>query len=133
MNFWGWKIRYFLGQNVDANMIFIGYWEVLVLEFSEMGNTVFFETKKLVERWYLLITEKFLFWTFRGWEIRSFLWGENLMERLYLLVTEKFLIWAFGWEKIRSSLRQKVNGKMIFTDYRKVLVWATEKFLFWTF
>ena len=133
MNFWGWKIRYFLGQNVDANMIFIGYWKVLVLEFSEMGNTVFFETKKLVERWYLLITEKFLFWTFRGWEIRSFLWGENLMERLYLLVTEKFLIWAFGWEKIRSSLRQKVNGKMIFTDYRKVLVWATEKFLFWTF
>ena len=133
MNFWGWKIRYFLGQNVDANMIFIGYWKVLVLEFSEMGNTVFFETKKLVERWYLLITEKFLFWTFRRWEIRSFLWGENLMERLYLLVTEKFLIWAFGWEKIRSSLRQKVNGKMIFTDYRKVLVWATEKFLFWTF
>ena len=28
-----------------------------------MGNTVFFWVKKLIERWYLLVTEKFLFWT----------------------------------------------------------------------
>ena len=28
--------------------------------------------KKLMERWYLLITEKLFFWTFRRWEIRSF-------------------------------------------------------------
>ena len=44
------------------------------------------------------------------------------MERLYLLVTEKFSFWAILWWKIRSFLRQKVNGKMIFTDYWKVLV-----------
>ena len=33
----------------------------------------FFWVKKLMERWYLLVTEKFLFWTFRWWEIQSFL------------------------------------------------------------
>ena len=61
----------FLSQKVDGNMIFTDYWKVLVLNFSVMGNTVFFWVKKLMERWYLLVTEKFLFWTFRRWEIRS--------------------------------------------------------------
>ena len=37
-----------------------------------MGNTVFSWTKKLTEIWYLLITEKFLFWNFRWLEIQSF-------------------------------------------------------------
>ena len=60
-------------QKVDVNMIFTGYWKVLALIFSRMGNTVFFWAKKVMERWYLLITEKFLFWTFRWWEIWSFL------------------------------------------------------------
>ena len=62
----------FLSQKIDGNMIFTDYWKVLVLNFSVMGNTVFFWVKKLMERWYLLVTEKFLFWTFRWWEIRSF-------------------------------------------------------------
>ena len=91
--FWifrGWKIRSSLSQKVDGN-IFMYYWKVLVLNFSGMGNTVFFWDKKLMKRWYLLITEMLLFWTFRGWKIRPF-------------------------------LRQKVDGKMIFTDYWKVLV-----------
>ena len=35
-------------------MIFTDYWKVLVLNFSEMGNTIFFWAKKLMERWYLL-------------------------------------------------------------------------------
>ena len=42
-------------------MIFNDYWKVIVLNFSEMGNTVFFWAKKLMERCYLLITEKILF------------------------------------------------------------------------
>ena len=32
----------------------------------------FFWVKKLMERWYLLVTENFLFWTFRWWEMRFF-------------------------------------------------------------
>ena len=66
------KYGLFLSQKVDGKMIFTDYWRVLVLNFSVMGNTVFFWVKKLIERWYLLVTEKFLFWTLRWWEIRSF-------------------------------------------------------------
>ena len=58
------KYGLFLSQKVDGKMIFIDYWKGLVLKFSVMGNTVFFWVTKLMERWYLLVTEKFLFWTF---------------------------------------------------------------------
>ena len=61
-----------LRQKVSGKMIFTDYWNVLVLNFSVLGNTVFFVAKKIMERWYLLITEKFLFWAFQWWEIRSF-------------------------------------------------------------
>ena len=70
--FWIWKICYFWAK-VDGNMIFTDYWKVLVFMLSRMGNTVFSWAKKLMERWYLLITEKVLFWTFQWWKIRSFL------------------------------------------------------------
>ena len=109
------KDMVFLSQKVDGNMIFTDYWKVLVLTFSEMGNTVFSWAKKLTEIWYLLITGKFLFWTFRWLEIRSFFWVKKLMERWYLLVIEKFLFWTFHWWKIRSFFSQKVGGKTIFT------------------
>ena len=73
------------------NTMLTGNWKVTVLKFSEIENTVFFGAKKLMERWYLLNTEKFLFRTFQRWDIRFF-------------------------------LTQKVDGKMTFTDYWKVLV-----------
>ena len=66
------KYSLFSSQKVDENMISIEYWKVLVLQFWEMGNMVFFRGKKLMERWYLRITEKFLFWIFRRWKIRCF-------------------------------------------------------------
>ena len=53
-NFWWWKIGLSLSKDFDEKMIFTGYWEVLLLNFSVMGNTVFFSVKKLMERWYLL-------------------------------------------------------------------------------
>ena len=71
-NFWGWKI-YFLSQKVDGKMIFTDYWKILVLNFSVIGNIIFLESRSWWKRWYLLVTEKFLFWTFRWWEIRFFL------------------------------------------------------------
>ena len=64
-------------------MIFTGYWKGLVLNFLLMGNTVFFWVKKLMERWYLLVTEKFLFWTFRYGKYGLFS-AKKLMERWYL-------------------------------------------------
>ena len=79
-----------------------------------------------MKRWYLLIIEMFLFWTF--WDEKyGLFWGKKLMVRWYLLVTEKFLFWAFPWWKMRSFLRQEVNGKMIFTDYWNVLVLGYRK------
>ena len=70
--FWSWEIRFFLSQKSDGKMIFTDYWKALPLNFLEMRNTVLFSAKKSMEKWYLLITEKFLFWTFWRWEIRSF-------------------------------------------------------------
>ena len=83
----------FLSQKVDGNMISTDYRKVLVLIFSEMGNTntVFSWAKKLIDRWHLLVTGKVLFWTFQWWKIRSF-------------------------------LIQEVGGRMIFTGYGEVLV-----------
>ena len=55
------KYDLFLSQIVDGNMIITDYWKIFALNFSEMENTVFFWVKKFMERWYLLITGKFLF------------------------------------------------------------------------
>ena len=95
--------------------MFTDYWKVFVLNFSEMGNTVFFWDKNLMERWYLLITEKLLFWTFWRWEIRSFLepkswWKDDIY---WLLKSSRFEL--SGDEKYGLFLNQKVDGKMIFT------------------
>ena len=122
MNFSEIKNTFFFEPKNDGNLILTDYWKVFVLNFLEMGNTFFFGDKKLVERWYLLITEKFLFWTFREWEIRSFL-RQKLIEKWYLLITEKSLFWAtkmplfwtFRWWEIRSFFTQKSDVKIIFT------------------
>ena len=127
-------------------------------EFFGGGKYGLFWAKTLIEIWYLLINEKLLFWNFREREIPAVLrqkvyenmiftdywnvlgdekygifWCKKLMERWYLLVTEKFLFWAFPWWKMRSSLRQKVHGKMIFTDYLKALVLGYQKVLVLSF
>ena len=109
------KNTVFLSQKVDGNMIFTDYWKVLVLTFSEMGNTVFSWAKKLTEIWCLLITGKFLFWTFRWWEIRSFFesrswWKDDIY---WLLRSSCFEL--FGDGKYDLFFSQKVDGKMIFT------------------
>ena len=67
------------------DMIFTNYWKDFVLNFLVMENTVFFWDKRLMERWFLMVTETFLLWTFRWWEIRSFFLAKKLMERWYLL------------------------------------------------
>ena len=72
--------------------MFTAYSKVLILKFLEMKKTVFFPAKKLIEIWYLLITENFL--VLKLWEMGNA---------------------VFFWS-------QKVDGKMIFTDYSKVLV-----------
>ena len=83
---------------------------------------------------YLLITEKFLFWPLRKWEIRSLFELKKLMERWYLLITKSSSFELFGDGKYGLFLSQEVDGKMIFTDYWEVLVltfrkWEIRSFL----
>ena len=47
-------------------------WKVLVLIFSQSGNTVFFSSRKVDGKMIFTDYCKILFWTFRWWEIRSF-------------------------------------------------------------
>ena len=79
--------------------------------------------KKLMERLYLLVTEKFLFWTFPLWrntvifEAKS-KWKDDiywLVKSSYFWATEKFLFWVFRWWEIRPFFSQKVHVKVIFT------------------
>ena len=141
----------FLTQKIDGNIIFTDYWKVLVLTFSEMGNTVSFWAKKVDGKMIFTDYWKFLFWTFRWWKIRSFFesrswWKDDiywllrsscfdLSEMGNTVFSEPkvdgktiftdywtFLFWTFRWWEIRSFLSQEVDWKMIFTGYWEVLV-----------
>ena len=92
------KYGLFLSQKVDGKMVFTDYRKVLVLNFSEMGNMVFFWAKKLMESWYLLITKKFLFWTFQRWEIWSFFELKSWWKDDIYLVFLSFLWYSRTWE-----------------------------------
>ena len=96
--FRGGKYGLFFCQKVDGKMILTDYWKVLVLSFSEMGNMIFFWAKKLMERWYLLITEIFLFWTFWRWEIWSFFQPESWWKDDIYMVLMSFLWHSKTWE-----------------------------------
>ena len=62
----------FLSQEVDVKMIFTDYWKSSCFELFGDPKYGLFWAKKFMERLYLLITEKSLFWTFRKWEVWYF-------------------------------------------------------------
>ena len=110
----------FLSQKVDRNIIFTDYWKVLGLIFSGMGNTVFSWAKKLLKRWYLLITEKVLFWISRWWEIWSFLSQE----------IDGKMIFTGYWEVL--ALDFSVMGNTVFFQPKRW--WKDDiKWSFWAF
>ena len=103
-------MRYFSSQKVDENMIFTDYWKVLVLNFLEMGNTVFFWAKKMMERWYLLI-----FWAFWWWEIRF-----SSSQKVYGKI---IFTWSFEFSMIFQELWKMVFRAVdcgCFLKYTKV-------------
>ena len=79
------------------------------------------EYDKLEYETCLLITKTFLFWIFWRGKMRCF-WVKKAMKIWYLLIMEKFLFWSFREWEIQPFLSQKVDGKMLFTDYGNVLV-----------
>ena len=95
----------FLSQKVGGNMIFTDYWKVLILIFSGMGNTVFFEQKswwKYYIYWLLKIScfELFGDGKYGLFSVKMF------MERLYLLG-------LFELSMILQNLRNMVFRAMI--------------------
>ena len=114
--FWDGKYVPCLSEKGDGKMIFTDYWKVLVLNFLGMGNTFIFWAKKLMKRWYLLVTEKFLFWTFQRWEIRSLFYPKSWWKGGIYWSLKSSCFEVFGDEKYGVFLSQKVAGKMIFTD-----------------
>ena len=75
-----------------------------------MESTVFFRAKSLMEMWYLLITEKFLFWTFQRWEIRPF-FSQKVHRKMIFTDYWKVLVLNFS---VMGNI-YKVDGQMIFT------------------
>ena len=133
MNFSGVGNTVFFEPKSWWKLIFIDYWKVLDLDFSGMGNTVFFWDKKLIKRWCLLITDMFLFWTFRGRKIRSFFeakswWKDDIYQLLKSSCFELFHDGKCGliWDK-------KLVERWYLLITEKFMFWATEKFLFWAF
>ena len=80
------------------NIVFSDNFKVLVLKFFMIGNTVFFWVKKVKQRWYLLVTVNFLFWTFRWWEIRSFFQPKSWWKDDIYLVFFSFPWYSRTWE-----------------------------------
>ena len=85
-------MRSFLSQKFEGNMIFTNYWKVLVLNFPETGNTVFFEPKSWWKDdiYWLLESSCFELWivfvlNFSELGNSVFLWPKKLMERWYLI------------------------------------------------
>ena len=114
LNFLAMKNTVFLSQKVDGNMIFTDYRKVLVLIFSGMRYTAFFEPKSCWKDDIFWLLKSSCF-NLAGDEKHGLFWVKKSMERWYLLITEKFLFWSFRDWEIRSFLSQKVDGKMIFT------------------
>ena len=113
--------------------------------FGNGKYSLFLRQKVEMERLYLLITEKFLFWTFQEWEIQSFfeakswwkddvywllksscfelfgdgkyslLWGKKLMERRYLLIAEKFLFLVHELEPKKMGIWLRWVDKTIWS------------------
>ena len=107
-------------NSCKKNRIFSLAWNIFYwllkshsFEFFGGGKYGFFWAGKLMEIWYLLITKKFLFWTFREWKIQS-LFETRVSEKMILLITDLLLFWIFRRWKIRHFLKQKVDGKVFF-------------------
>ena len=121
LKFLGIKNMAFLSKKVDGNMIFTDCGKVPVLILLEIGNTIFSWAKKLIERWYLLINEKNLFWTFWWWKIRSFFESRGWWKDDIYWLRRSSCFELFGDGKYGLFYSRKVDGKIIF-------IWS-----FWAF
>ena len=128
-NFFGnGKYSLFLRQKIDGKIIFTNYWKVLVLNFSGMGNTVFFEPRS----WWKVG----IYWLLRGSCFEVFRMGntaffpaKKVMERWYLLgLFELSMIFQdLGNMVFRAVLLQK--SRLLFSDIIYVIIYDTIYFM----
>ena len=111
------KYGLFLRQKVNKKMTFTDYCYVLVLNFSGTENTVFFWGKKLMERWYLPINEKFLFWAFPWWKMRSYLRQKVSGKMIF---ADYWKVHVLGYRKV-FVLSFSVMGNTIFFLAKKLM------------
>ena len=123
------KRRTFSAQEVRRKMIFPHY--LRSLHDVLMNEKVMFQSsKKEKQKGDIFFSMKYhLYWLLKGpcfellWDGKyGLFWAKKVAEIWYLLITEKFLFWTFREREMRPFLRQKVDEKLVFTDYRKVLV-----------
>ena len=123
------KRRTFSAQEVRRKMIFPHY--LRSLHDVLMNKKVMFQSsKKEKQKGDIFFSMEYhLYWLLKGpyfellWDgIYGFFWAKKVAEIWYILITEKFLFWTFRESEMRPFLRQKVDEKLVFTDYRKVLV-----------
>ena len=107
------KYGIFSSEKVDGKMILTKYGKAFVLNFSEMGNTVFSWDKKLMKRLYLLITRKFWFELFGDGEYGLFFESKRWWkDDIYLVFfsfpwySRTFEIWFFvqWWILVLTNL-----------------------------
>ena len=104
-----WEIQSFLRQKVKEKMIFTDYWNVLVLNFLGMENTIFFEAKSWWKDYIYWLLKSSCFELFRNGKYSLF-WGKKLMERWYLLITEVLVL---GYQKV-PVLSFSLTGNTVF-------------------
>ena len=121
--------RTFSTQEVRRKMIFPHYLRSLH-DVLMNGKVMFQSSKKEKQKGDIFFSMEYhLYWLLKGpyfellWDgIYGFFWAKKVAEIWYILITEKFLFWTFREWEMRPFLRQKVDEKLVFTDYRKVLV-----------
>ena len=119
-----WNMVFLWAKKVDGKTLFTDYWKVLVLNFSVIGNMVFFWVKKLMQRWYFLTNEKFLFWTLRWWEIRSFFQPKKWWKDDIYLVFLSFPWYSGTWE-----IWFFVQWQLLLEDHHLTIIWYPWLFL----
>ena len=109
------KNMLFLSQKVDGKMIFSDYWKFFLLVVSRIGYTVIFWAIKLMERRYLLITEKLLVLNFSVMGIRSFLSQEVDGKMIFTVYWEVAVLNFSVMGNTVFFFSQNIDGKMIST------------------
>ena len=105
-------MRIYFNQNVHGNKIFTDYWKVLALNFSKMGNTVFFESKSLSKDDIYCLLKDSYFELFGNGKYGLFLSQKNNGKMIF---TDYWIVLVLNFSKMGNTVFLWAKWKMIFT------------------